>query len=733
MSAEVTTPSGMVGTGTATPILSSNALPIGTRVHEFEITRVVGEGGFSVVYLAFDHTLHRSIALKEYIPSALASRRGDNTVAVRSAQHQQTFEAGLRSFINEARLLAQFDHPALVKVYRFWESNGTAYMAMPYYDGRTLKQILRDHPDQATQEWLERLLVPLLDALELLHRHRCYHRDIAPDNIQVLENEAPVLLDFGAARRTIGDMTQAFTVILKPGYAPIEQYADEADLKQGPWTDVYALSAVLYGAIVRKPPPTAVARVIKDPLDPLAKRALPGYSAAFLSGIDRGLAVRPEDRPQSIAEWRTLMGMQKGAADATELRWRGVGVSPLDADSRRMPEPHREPHAAAPGSVAPQTSASEAKAHASFVDDNTGPPPAPPEAAAVASAASEQDRTVLVPGLRGPARHHRTEAATAGVGTALERGASRERVPMLRRPQTLIGIGLLAAALTAIVAIGLWRADNGDTIVDDSVVAKAGLPAETTPSTPRAPESQPLPSPGSPQPKDASSAGSVPSPGATRPAVSPPTASSQESPPKDVAPAPLPTSPPPVVSDDEKEWARIRNSGKLADFLAFQLNFPSSSHSADAAGRISALERRAQEAARQPPSKPAPRPKPGPQVANADEAKRPPKVAPQPAAAGQTPAAQPPVAATPAVVEQRPAAAPAPAAKAVVRIHAQPFGYVYVDGALIGASPPVREVAMSPGRHRIEARNDAARPPVVSREIDISGSEARDVRLRFDE
>jgi non-specific serine/threonine protein kinase len=292
-------------------MLSSNALPIGTRIHEFEIRRVIGEGGFSVVYLAFDHTLHRSIALKEYIPSALASRRGDNTVAVRSAQHQQTFEAGLRSFINEARLLAQFDHPALVKVYRFWEANGTAYMAMPFYEGRTLKQILREHPEQATEVWLKRLLVPLLDALALLHRHRCYHRDIAPDNIQVLENEAPVLLDFGAARRTIGDMTQAFTVILKPGYAPIEQYADETDLKQGPWTDVYALAAVLYGAVKRKPPPTAVARVIKDPLEPLARSGVPGFDETFLAGIDHGLAVRPEARPQSIDEWRGLLGMQE--------------------------------------------------------------------------------------------------------------------------------------------------------------------------------------------------------------------------------------------------------------------------------------------------------------------------------------------------------------------------------------------------------------------------------------
>src|SRR5690242_10066026 len=271
MSAEVTTPSGMVGTGTATPLLSSNALPIGTRVHEFEITRVVGEGGFSVVYLAFDHTLHRSIALKEYIPSALASRRGDNTVAVRSAQHQQTFEAGLRSFVNEARMLAQFDHPALVKVYRFWEANGTAYMVMPYYSGRTLEEALKVRRDPPDEAWIRALLSPLMEALAVLHADRVYHRDISPDNIMLLAGDRPVLLDFGAARRVISDMTHALTVILKPGYAPIEQYADVPGMKQGPWTDVYALAAVVYFMILGRKPPPAVTRLMQDEYQPLGR------------------------------------------------------------------------------------------------------------------------------------------------------------------------------------------------------------------------------------------------------------------------------------------------------------------------------------------------------------------------------------------------------------------------------------------------------------------------------
>src|SRR5687767_12054376 len=124
--------------------LGHNALSVGTKLGEFEITGLVGEGGFGIVYLAYDHSLERQVAMKEYMPSELASRTGEATVVVRSNRHADTFAAGMRSFINEAKLLAQFDHPSLVKVYRFWEQNGTAYMVMPFYEGITLKTALKD-------------------------------------------------------------------------------------------------------------------------------------------------------------------------------------------------------------------------------------------------------------------------------------------------------------------------------------------------------------------------------------------------------------------------------------------------------------------------------------------------------------------------------------------------------------------------------------------------------------
>jgi serine/threonine protein kinase len=221
----------------ATP--AGNPLPVGTRVNEFEIVSLIGVGGFGIVYRVFDHSLGREVALKEYMPQSLAARGASSQVQVLSEQHIETFEAGRRSFVNEARLLAMFDHPSLVKVYRFWEANGTAYMVMPLYRGRTLKDALKAMPAPPDEAWLVRLLAPLLDAVETIHEAQVCHRDIAPDNIMLLAEDRPLLLDFGAARRVV---SEALTVILKPGYAPIEQYADEADLKQGPWTDVYALS-----------------------------------------------------------------------------------------------------------------------------------------------------------------------------------------------------------------------------------------------------------------------------------------------------------------------------------------------------------------------------------------------------------------------------------------------------------------------------------------------------------
>ncbi len=310
------------------PEHSGNTLPIGHLLQEYVIEGLIGEGGFGIVYLARDTQLGRVVALKEYMPSSLAARSTGHQVSVRSERHRETFELGRRSFVNEAQLLAAFDQPSLVKVYRFWEANGTAYMVMPFYEGPTLKQWLVEKGTPPDEAWLLSLLYPLMDALELMHHNQCYHRDIAPDNILLLKPSntqmgssqavRPVLLDFGAARRVIGDATQALTVILKPGYAPIEQYAESSTMKQGSWTDVYALSAVLYAAITGRAPMPSVSRIVTDDLVPAAQAGAGRYSPQFLAAIDAGLQVRPDNRPQNMAALRAMFaGLGPGLGNST--------------------------------------------------------------------------------------------------------------------------------------------------------------------------------------------------------------------------------------------------------------------------------------------------------------------------------------------------------------------------------------------------------------------------------
>ena len=320
----------------------ANVLPVGTHLGEFEILDLIGEGGFGIVYLAYDHSLERQVALKEYMPSGLAKRTTHLAVTVRSQHNVETFTAGLKSFINEAKMLAQFDSQSLVKVHRFWEGNGTAYMVMPFYEGITLKQALKQRRVTPSESWIRVLLADLFDAIEIIHRGQCLHRDIAPDNILLLKDGRPLLLDFGAARRVIGDLTQCLTAILKPGYAPIEQYADIAGLRQGPWTDIYALAAVVYYLIAGKAPPPAVARMVHDEQVPAREVGKGRYSAGFLAAIDKALSVKPEQRFRSIAELRHALDIMEPAprslpSDETGFNTTMVRVPEMDPMRTQMP------------------------------------------------------------------------------------------------------------------------------------------------------------------------------------------------------------------------------------------------------------------------------------------------------------------------------------------------------------------------------------------------------------
>ena len=282
-----------------------NALPQGHRLQEYELVRVLGFGGFGMTYLGFDHNLDKAVAIKEYLPSDIAIRTGDNSVVPQASQFRDDFEWGLDRFLDEARALARFDHRHIIKVHRFFEAHGTAYIVMEYAEGETLSAFL-ERKETLKEAELKAILSPILDGLEVVHGVDFLHRDIKPGNIIIRdEDNSPVLLDFGSARQAISARSRSVTSIITPGYAPIEQYSSRGD--QGPWTDIYALGGVCYRALTGEVPEDATDRVRNDPLIPVSERYVGQASAGFLSAIDWALAVDEGDRPQSITEWRTKL------------------------------------------------------------------------------------------------------------------------------------------------------------------------------------------------------------------------------------------------------------------------------------------------------------------------------------------------------------------------------------------------------------------------------------------
>lgn len=283
----------------------------------FKIKKILGRGGFGITYLAIDKRTNNKVAIKEYFPNEIAVRDEQSLFIIcRSEQEVEDFNWGLERFVQEARLLAKFNHPNIVKVRHYLRANNTAYFVMDYEAGQSLAQLIKNGETAEHEELL--LIIPhLLDGLNVIHQKNYLHRDIKPDNIIIRPDHSPVLIDFGAARYAVTSRSKMLTTILTRGYAPIEQYESRGD-RQGPWTDIYAMGALLYHLISGQPLIEASERSLAvfnrkelDPLQPAIEVGKNRYPPHFLQAIDWALKINETDRPQSIAQWSDALSGQQ--------------------------------------------------------------------------------------------------------------------------------------------------------------------------------------------------------------------------------------------------------------------------------------------------------------------------------------------------------------------------------------------------------------------------------------
>ncbi len=296
------------------PAHSDNAmsLPLGSLIdRKYRLDAVLGQGSFGITYRAMNTALNRPVAIKECVPMDFAWREG-TTVIPRGASYKPDFEWALATFIAEAKTLAQFDHPAIVKVHDIFEENGTAYMVMRYEPGWTLDKYLKAMERNLTEDEVKSVLFQLLEGLGQVHERKYLHRDIKPENIYITESGQPLLLDFGSARHNVSNRSRPMTAVLTPGYAPLEQYHDDGN--QGAWSDIYALAGCIHFMLTGEAPPEATKRLSPkkpDPYRPLAELFRGKFGDAFLKAIDVALSVEEGDRPQDVWQFVEMLSTQR--------------------------------------------------------------------------------------------------------------------------------------------------------------------------------------------------------------------------------------------------------------------------------------------------------------------------------------------------------------------------------------------------------------------------------------
>ena len=290
------------------PNTSQHSLQAGNIINHFKIIRVLGVGGFGITYLAEDTKSNREVVIKEYFPNDLAIRNFNSSIIAKT-NSEVDFSKGLERFKEEAKTLIQFNHRSIVTILGYFEANNTAYFVMKYEGGVDLDKYMRQNNPPLSQEEIMTIMMPILEGLKEVHRYNYLHRDIKPGNILLRTNNDPVLIDFGASKIALGDVSKSITTILTMGYAPPEQYSSDVK-KQGAFTDLYSIAAVMHKMIMGVVPPDAQTRVYAlvsnkaDPYEPLHKRDLFEYDVHFLKAIDKALSVDTKIRPQNVQEFQ---------------------------------------------------------------------------------------------------------------------------------------------------------------------------------------------------------------------------------------------------------------------------------------------------------------------------------------------------------------------------------------------------------------------------------------------
>lgn len=329
----------------------ASALAIGHTLQEYIIGRLLGHGGFGLTYLAQDTNLNALVAIKEFLPQEFAIRDAKSQVVPKSEYDADSYKWGLDRFKEEARALARFKHPNIVRVSRLIEANCTAYMVMDFEPGLTLSQYLKRHGPTLEEGRLLGIFLPALDGLEALHRLQLVHRDIKPSNIYVRAYGGPMLIDFGAVRQAIGAHSQNLTSLVTPGYAPIEQYS--TDGRQGAWSDLYAVGASIYYCMFGHAPADAARRSAtmsdgaEDPYASAVEEGKDRYSHALLDAVDWALKFKQRDRPQSAHEFRErlraspvppqIIEVPESLAEVPELQHGVMSAPTMPALSLRVP------------------------------------------------------------------------------------------------------------------------------------------------------------------------------------------------------------------------------------------------------------------------------------------------------------------------------------------------------------------------------------------------------------